>query len=527
MNIIPKPMQAELTSDKFYNLSSPVSISCAFDEVCCKAFLERTGLEVAESRAANITIRKESEYSEEEYTLEVKDDGVTILTSSEKGGIHALATLFQIMTHDGNIPYCKIHDRPRFSHRGLSLDCARHFFPVEEIKKVIEQMTLTKMNVLHWHLTDDQGWRIESKCYPKLHMQHKEKNEYYSQQDIRDIVAFAAERGMEIIPEIDMPGHVTAILAAYPEYSCQGKEVSLAKYGGIYPIVFCAGSEKTYQLIEKLLEELCLLFPSSRFHLGGDEVPKKEWKKCECCQAKIREMGLSNEIELQGYFTNRLIDILKKHGKRAVLWNDSLEAANLNRDVDIQYWSVQYADDMTPYVKGGGKFIYSDMVRLYFNSYAAISLSLAYNGPIKILDTDYENSDAVLGIEACLWSEQVTTPERLMERLFPRLYAIAEVTWSHVKNYEDFKARLTEFLEKHHSLYMRPSKFWDPEGDIRREEMEYSVSTETIITPPEVHRETMDNFKPNQYFIDAMTSTFSQEEREFMAKLREANTNSK
>ncbi|MDR1116947.1 MAG: beta-N-acetylhexosaminidase [Oscillospiraceae bacterium] len=518
MKIIPKPLDSASTPGKSFVLPQQISVSCAFDDVCLKAFLERTGLVLGSSADNHIVVGKQPGYGNEEYSLEVSDSGITILASGEKGAINAFASLYQIISENGSIPQCKIHDCPRYQHRGLNLDCARHFFSADEVKRVIEQMSLVKMNVLHWHLADDQGWRIESKRYPKLH----EQNEYYSQKEIADIVSFAADRGVEIVPEIDLPGHVTALLAAYPEYSCSSKTVKRAEYGGIYSVVLCPGSEKTYAFVEELLDEICPLFPSARFHLGGDEVPKKEWKKCECCQAKIAEEKLEDETQLQGYFSNRLMNMIDKHGKKAILWNDSLEASNLNKDMLIEYWSVQYADEMRTYADNGGKFIYADMFRFYFDyPHSFVPLKHVYGGPMAVLDTDYAESNAVVGVECCLWTERVETPEKLEEMLFPRIYAVAEVGWSReCKDYEDFKARLTEFIKNHHSLNVKPADMWDPEGESRKQELIAYMSGASKAVPPEIREETMSNYTPNKYFRDAMSSWYTPEDMALMEQLR-------
>jgi len=501
-----------------YTLPNIIAISGPFEDSCCSVFLQRTERTLQASNRSDITLSKDDALSSEEYIIVVDNGGVKISAASENSVILAFATLYQMIDKDGNIPHCQINDAPRYGHRGLSFDCARHFFPADEIKRIIEQMSLVKMNVLHWHLADDQGWRIESKRYPKLHAQ----NEYYSQQDIADIVAFAGERGVEIIPEIDMPGHARALLAAYPEYSCSGIEVKRAEYGGIYSIVLCAGNEKTYEFVGDLLDEICPLFPSSRFHIGGDEVPKKEWKKCSHCQAKIHEMGLKDETELQAYFSNRVIEMLARHGKSAVCWNDSLEATNLNRDVLVQYWSVQYADDIPPYVNAGGKFIYSDMFRFYFDyPYFMIPLEKVYNGPMSILETGYSDSAAVVGIEACLWSERIVTADRLEEQLFPRLYAVAEVAWHDgARDYADFKSRLSVFLDSYHSLNLKPAELWDPQGETRKQELVEYMSRANAGMPEEVRRETMENYKPNKYFRDAMASFYTAEDAAIIAGLR-------
>jgi hexosaminidase len=382
---------------------------------------------------------------------------------------------------------------------------------VNEVKRIIEQMSLVKMNTLHWHLTDDQGWRIEIKRYPRLTY----GNDYFTQDEIRDLVVYAATRGIEVIPEIEMPGHITGLLAAYPEYSCSGKERQLAKSGGIYPVILCGGSEKTYDLLVDLFDEICPLFPGSRFHIGGDEAPKKEWQKCPCCQQRIKENGLTNETELQGYLSNRVVEILAKHGKTAICWNDSLEAANLNQNVSIQFWSIQYAESFAPFVKNGGKFIYSDMFTYYLDyPHAMSSLRRIYCEPQIIVETDYSDHPAMLGIEACLWSEHIKDERGLEEHLFPRLYAVAEIAWSKNRDYDDFKMRLQKFLDKYHPGDMGyvPVEGWEPQGQIRQQEAIAYWGMLMSSMPEEVRKETMEAAAPSKLFQQRFAQSFFQPE---------------
>lgn len=269
---------------------------------CAAAFAKRLGATVQESQTGQIMLLRDDSLPPEAYVLTVTAEGIRVQVACEQSVILALTTLYQLMDGQRRVPCLSLTDAPRYQHRGLSLDCVRCFFPVGEVRRVIEQMARVKLNVLHWVLTNDQGWRIESRQYPRL---NEISGPYYTRDEIRNVVAYARERGIEIIPEIDMPGHMTALLAAYPEYSCSGKPVQLAKTGGIYPIILCAGAEKTYELIDSLLGEVCSLFPGGRIHLGGDEAPKREWKTCPCCQQRKRDEGLADENELQGWFMNR------------------------------------------------------------------------------------------------------------------------------------------------------------------------------------------------------------------------------
>lgn len=450
---------------------------------------------------------------EEEYKLSVNEQGIRVTAATDQAVKYALTTIRLLTDEAQFVPYCEIHDKPKYRHRGLMIDCVRHFFPREELERIIEQMALVKMNVLHLHLSDDQGWRIESRCFPELHQQPG--NEYYSREDIRAIVAFAESRGVELIPELDIPGHVSALLAAYPGYSCSGKKVEIATCGGIYPTILCAGNERTYEMLETLLDEMCPLFCSEQFHIGGDEAPKKEWQKCKCCQNKIRTEGLADEKELQGYFSNRVMDILGKHGKKPICWNDSLEADNLYKKTKIQFWSVQYAEHMPEYMRNGGELIYSDMFTFYFDyPYSMTPLQRVYNDPLEIQGVSYEKYPGLTGIEACIWAEHIDGPDRLEELLFPRLYALAEKAWSEELGYEAFKQRLRVFLERSHPADMKVTseKGWDPRGKERQQDTFAYFAGMNSAMPEDVRRETVESAAPNKMFEEKFMNCFFQPE---------------
>ena len=365
----------------------------------------------------------------------------------------------------------------KYSYRSLHLDCARHFFPVSTVKKVIEGISYGNMNVLHWHLSDDHGWRIESKKYPKL---HEVSGAYYTQAEIREVVAYAKERGIEVVPEVDMPGHNLALLSAYPEYSCKGEPVTPAKARGVYKTILCVGKQQTMDFIEGLLEEIIPLFDSQYFHIGGDEAPKDEWKKCPHCNAKMRELSLTSYEDLQGYFTGRVADILKKYGKTPICWNDALLASNIPEDVVIQYWTIDYAKEMVPFIEKQGKWIYSDMFELYLDyPHSMIPLKKIYEFephlyryPIPDSHTA-EKENGLIGFEACCWTEHIETEKELCEHIFPRIYALAErASEIEPKDYETFKTRLREkikLLEEARIPYTS-EEWWDPEGKARRKD---------------------------------------------------------
>lgn len=436
---------------------------------CVTAFLQRT--ESAQIDAVPwLKLSRDDAMENEEYGLTVTSDGIEISASSEQGVIWALTSVYHLLDESRTIPIGTVTDKPRYGYRAQSLDCARHFFPVETVKKVIEQLSLVKMNTLHWHLTDDQGWRIECQSFPLL---HETSGDYYTQDEIREIVHYAHIRGVEIIPEIDLPGHTTGLLAAYPEYSCFGEKVQLAVTGGIYPIILCAGKESTFEMLDTLLTEICPLFPGKKFHIGGDEAPKTEWKKCPHCRQRMLDEGLENEEDLQGYFSMRVAKILRKLGKEPICWNDSLKARDIPENTLIQYWTAQHLPQMIEYYNKGGKFIYSEMFDLYFDyPHSMIPLKRIYNCTPMIGSTPCGESENLVGIESCLWSEHIVESSLLLQRIFPRAYALAEVAWSNERDYGDFKRRLIVLSAKAEKLGAAgtPEIWWDPQGEERRKE---------------------------------------------------------
>lgn len=464
--IIPKPNGAVTCNENQISVPKAFTINCGeFERWCTDAYYTRTGSQIGGS--VWITLKKDPALAAEAYTLSVSEAGVTVTAATETGVVWALATLFQLGLKDGVLPCCTIADSPKQKHRGLMLDCVRHFFPVEAVKAVIEQLSLVKMNVLHWHLTDIEGWRIESKVFPRL---HATSPDYYTHQQIREILEYARVRGVEIIPEIDMPGHSTAFLAAYPELSCTGEEVHI---GQPTSLILCAGQERTYDFISKLLDEVCALFPSDRFHIGGDEAVKSAWKSCPHCQKKMAEEGLENVEELQGYFTVRLEQMLSQRGKQMVCWNDVLKAKHRPQNMLPQYWTMQHVQSMMEYFATGGEFIYSEMFEFYLDyPHSMNSLSKIYNCKPHIYNVDCSQAPGLVGSEVCLWSEHVYAPEQLYKRLFPRCQALAENAWSRDLDYADFQQRLTAFLPylDNQGIAYVTADWWDPQGEAKLED---------------------------------------------------------
>ncbi|MCL2299166.1 MAG: family 20 glycosylhydrolase, partial [Firmicutes bacterium] len=262
-----------------------------------EVFARRAGVALTEEGPPLLKLYRNKDFPAEAYRLRItRANGIQIEAAAEQGLCWALVTLYTLID-GGQAPCCDITDRPQHGYRGILLDCVRHFFPVETVKAFIEAISLAKINTLHWHLTNDQGWRIESKLFPQLH--ENNAPEYYTQDEIRDIVAFAAARGVEVMPEVDLPGHTTSILSVWPELGCAGKKVRLGDAPGIYSVILCAGKEAVFDLLLPLLEEVAALFPSPLFHLGGDEAPKGEWLACPDCRRRMEEENLLTAEELQ------------------------------------------------------------------------------------------------------------------------------------------------------------------------------------------------------------------------------------
>ena len=408
--------------------------------------------------------------SDEAYRLRVAPDGVIITASGEKGYAFALATLFQLLAQgQGTVPACAIEDSPRYCYRGMMLDVGRHFYPAEEVKKIIEQCALLKMNAFHWHLSEDQGFRIESKRFPKLNEVGSWRKlspqdpmveaglaeplsvygGYYTQEEIRDVVAFAAARQIEVIPEIDLPGHCSAILAAYPEYTCSGATLKVKNTYGVHERIFCAGKDETYSFLEALLDEVMALFPSRRIHLGGDEAPKTVWHDCPLCSARLKRQGLKDYEELQAYFTSRLIAHVKAQGKTPIVWNESAASGMLDKEAVVQYWTEMAPGEsyMAPEIAKGRRMILSDGDSLYCsNTYAEMPMksTLIYSPNVK--GTPVPEA-LVEGVEAPMWTEWTATSEDVEKMIWPRLMAVAELGWTKEKDPADFLSRAKTWLD--------------------------------------------------------------------------------
>ena len=393
----------------------------------------------------------------EGYVLDVSPDSISLKGNTVAGVFRGIQTLLQLfpvpdsetVQESVRIPCCTIIDYPRFSWRGLNLDCSRHFMTKAFIKRYIDLLAYYKFNVFHWHLTDDQGWRIEIKKYPLLTTVGAWRTEpdgtiyggFYTQDDIREIVAYAKSRFITVVPEIEMPGHCMASLAAYPENSCTGGPFTVGTHWGVYKDVYCAGRDSTFTFLENILSEVMDLFPSKYIHIGGDEVPKDRWKECPRCQKRIKDLGLKDEEGLQSYFIKRIEKFVESKGREIIGWDEILEGG-LAPGATVQSWrgvdgAIQAARSKHNTIVSPGDYAYFDRTP------DDLSIDTVYSFDPVPAGLTPDESKYVLGTEANMWTEHAPQ-ETVDSKLFPRMLALSEVAWTQPakKSYRDFHDRL-------------------------------------------------------------------------------------
>lgn len=388
--------------------------------------------------------KKNLSMHEEEYCLQIQPEGVWIEGGSEKAFLYAEATLEQLLLQHGKQLSClTVEDYPAYPWRSFHIDCARHFVPAEELKKMIRMAAHFKLNKFHWHFADDQGWRIECRKYPLLHeigavrrgdhmgcYQSEEIEErYYTREEVQEIVSFCKALGVEVVPEVDMPGHVTAILAAYPQLGCRGEQTKVETKAGIFQDILCAGKEDTFTFIENLLDDLLELFPGKYFHIGGDEAPKERWINCPLCQRRMKEEGLASLQELQGYMENRIAAYLKEKGRTAIVWNEAAYGGNLDPDTIIQLWTDDKENRVGQHLERGGKAIKSTVEHCYCDyPYGVTSLKDVYQLEMESEESE-KPAQGIAGTECLAWTEHIRDAEKLEKMCWPRYAASAEVGW--------------------------------------------------------------------------------------------------
>lgn len=423
----------------------------------------------------------------EEYELTVSPERVTIKGRTANGVFYGLQTLRKAVPAialNSNIllPAAVVKDSPRFGYRGMMLDVGRHFFSIDFVKRYIDLLALHNMNYFHWHLTEDQGWRIEIKKYPRLteigstrketgigssrtEFDGKPYGGFYTQDEIKEVVTYAQERYITVVPEIDLPGHMLAALAAYPELGCTGGPYEVACHWGVFPDVLCVGNEKVYEFLEDVLAEVMELFPSRYIHIGGDEAPRTRWAVCPKCQALARKEGLkadkefTTEDRLQSYCMKRIERYLNEKGRQIVGWDEILEG-EVAPNATVMSWrgmqgGIQAAQLKHDVIMTPNDYLYFD----YYQSANKEQEPLAMGGgvtvekvyglePIAEELTDEEKKH-IVGVQANVWTEYISTPEHLEYMMLPRMAALAEVQWMmpKAKNYQEFLKRLSKLVE--------------------------------------------------------------------------------
>lgn len=445
------------------------------------------------------------------YELEIRDNQINI-TAAALGEFYAFQTLMQMVTLNSKkqlvIPNCTITDYPRFAYRGIHLDVCRHFFPVSFVKKYIDYLAAYKFNTFHWHLTDDQGWRIEIKKYPELisigskrngtiigrypgkGSDNKPYNGYYTQSEIKEVIQYAKDRYIDVIPEIEMPGHGSAAIAAYPWLSCfpqkpteipanmiSQKSIDEQRAGriklvqetwGVFDDVFCAGKDSTFKFLENVLDEVCALFPSKYIHVGGDESPKTHWKICPACQQRIKTEKLKDEHELQSYFVQRIEKYLNKKARTIIGWDEILEGG-LAPNAVVMSWrgetgGIEAAKQKHRVIMTPGNPVYFDHTQsknedsVTIGGYNPIEDVYAWDPVPKELDA--AQGKYILGAQANMWAEYYENTSKVEYMLFPRITALSEVLWSpkEKRDWKDFERRLPvifDRLDKQHINYSK------------------------------------------------------------------------
>lgn len=493
VSIVPEPQMLEIKPGNF-SLENNVSIQFSSGQDQLKKLAEymqsqlksHFGITAKQNKKSSalivFSIKKDSvDWGEEGYTLTINPRQVVISANNPKGIFYGIQTLLQTIPFEGRkeIPCLFIKDKPQFAWRGMMLDVSRHFFTVKEVKEFLDVLATYKINIFHWHLTDDQGWRLEIKKYPKLttvaawRMEkpgavffHKDStlNEpevkyggFYTQQEAREIVAYAKDRNITVIPEIDMPGHSEAALAAYPQFSCRQQPQRVTNAYGPPPGAsdnYCPANDSTFVFLENILTEVMNIFPSKYIHIGGDEVDKKEWKNDPKCQELIKEKGLKDEEGLQSYFIHRIAKFLKEHGRKVIGWDETLEGGLAPQAV-VQSWRG---------IKGGieAAQLHHDVImspanQLYFNRYQGdpqtepLAAKWTINTLKKVYEynpvpTELDSTEAkfIIGAEGAIWTEFFKTNSYLQYMLLPRLLALSEITWSDsdIKDWEDFLRKM-------------------------------------------------------------------------------------
>jgi hexosaminidase len=449
---------------------------------------------------ADLIFTEDASLGREGYRLAVTPDSISIASGSVNGALYALQSLVQSVAADGNgapaLPRLDVKDQPRFSWRGLMMDSCRHMMPVRDIKKILDLMERYKFNTLHWHLTDDQGWRLPIAKYPRLTavggtraqspvIGSRNKADgtpysgHYTADEIREVVQYAKDRGITVIPEVELPGHASAAIAAYPELGntdIPGFAPKVQETWGVHPYTF-SPTEKTFRFLEDVIDEVCALFPDSPYiHIGGDEAPKDQWKQSPAAQQVMNDNGLANENELQSYFIRRVEKMINKHGKRLIGW-DEIQEGGLSPTATMMVWRSWMPNSARHSLAQGNDVVMTPNSHLYFDydqgpgkpsapEYETINNDNMTWQRVYSLEpipqgTPKEQEKQVLGCQANVWTEYIPNLPKWEYHVFPRALALAEVAWTprELKNEKDFKKRLDRelpFLDARRVNYKRP-----------------------------------------------------------------------
>lgn len=562
-NIIPIPVKYEQTQEKFIfdnNVDFIIPNGNSTIKTYVENFITFLGAngsaskilnKKANKKAINILLVKNAEIGEEGYILEVKSSEITLSATTHKGVFNGLQTLRQLLPSDwesksnpsskGEIIGCKIVDYPRYKWRGLMLDVSRHFFTVDEVKQYIDRMSTYKFNVFHWHLSDDEGWRVEIKSLPKLtelgawrverngrfgegrpYPKEGEKNTYggfYTQEQIKDVVKYAAERNITIVPEIDMPGHSMAILTAYPELSTK-KEPKFVNPGSKFAEWFGPhefkmlientlnpADEKVYEFVDKVMTELAQLFPGEYIHMGGDEAYHGFWEEDKNVQAFMKKNNLKDTKELQGYFVKRVNTIINSKGKKMIGWDEILDGGGLPKSTSVMSWrgmdgGIKAAKDGHQVVMAPTTFAYIDYTQgdksVENPIYSDLSLAKSYS-----FEPTPEGVDPkyILGGQANLWTEVIPTIQFAFYMTYPRAMAIAEKVWSPkgASDFTNFLNRLEGEFKRFDNAEVNISKaIYEPEVKVIKRDNKFILELSTAIPNAEVFY-SLDNTYPAKY----------------------------
>ena len=506
INIIPKPAKLTLNKGSFIidrntKIIAHDSLKNVAGILVDKLKSSSFEIDFGESSSSNsIEFLAKERLDNEAYEVSINADKVTIFANSISGFLYGTQTILQLLPAevygsektDLILPAVEIKDKPRFGYRGLMLDLVRHFFPKDYILKTIDRLAMHKMNVLHLHLIDDQGWRMEIKKYPKLtevaawrvdqedkHWNAREANDpnekgtyggFLTQKELKEIVAYAAERNIQVIPEIEMPAHVTCVMAAYPHLSCHGERVAVPS-GGVWPItdIYCAGKETTFEFLEDVLVEVMEVFPSKYIHIGGDEATKTNWKTCPHCQKRMKTEDLGDVEELQSYFVKRIEKFINSKGKKLIGWDEILEGG-LAPEATVMSWrgfkgGIEAAEQGHDVIMTPGSHCYFDHYQGPQNDEPIaqggyLPLSKVYKFEPISEDIAEENAHHVLGGQANLWSEYVPTTEHSEYMIFPRIAALSETVWSPKasRDWDDFSRRIKTQFERYEQLGINYAK---------------------------------------------------------------------